>query len=72
MANARIECTAASRAALTDGENVVTRMKLWPLLTVLLLGAAAPSLGGCNTTEGFGEDVERAGEEIQEEADEAR
>jgi predicted small secreted protein len=54
------------------GENVVTNIKLWPLLTVLLLGAIAPSLGGCNTTEGFGEDVERAGEEIQEEADEAR
>lgn len=54
------------------GENVVISIKLWPLLTVLLLAAVAPSLGGCNTTEGFGEDVERAGEEIQEEADEAK
>jgi predicted small secreted protein len=51
----------------------MTRMKLWSLLlTVLLFGAVGPTLGGCNTTEGFGEDVERAGEEIQEEADEAR
>jgi predicted small secreted protein len=69
----RVQFGAARGAALAKGENVMIRMKLWSLLlTVLLLGAVAPSLGGCNTTEGFGEDVERAGEEIQEEAEEAK
>ena len=35
------------------------------LLTVLSLSLAATTLGACNTVEGFGQDVERAGEKIQ-------
>jgi predicted small secreted protein len=67
------KCAERRRALHVRRENVVIRMKLWSLLlTVLLLGAVGPTLGGCNTTEGFGEDVERAGEEIQEEAEEAK
>jgi predicted small secreted protein len=42
-------------------------------LALLLLIAAALGLStGCQTTEGFGEDVEDAGEHIQEEAREHR
>ncbi len=37
-----------------------------PLLILLFLGAG---LAGCNTMEGFGKDVEAAGEKIEEEAD---
>jgi predicted small secreted protein len=41
-------------------------------LMLMLIAAAfvLPQLGGCNTMRGAGEDIERAGEEIQEEADE--
>lgn len=35
-------------------------------LFVLLIGGA---LAGCNTAEGFGEDLSSAGEEIEEEAE---
>lgn len=37
------------------------------LLTLLFLGG----LSACNTTEGFGEDVEATGEAIEEEAEES-
>jgi predicted small secreted protein len=39
------------------------------LLSALALPAAA--LTGCNTSKGFGKDVESVGDEIQDEADEA-
>lgn len=40
-------------------------------LTALMLASAfCFSLTACNTMEGAGEDIEAAGEEIQEEADE--
>ncbi len=37
-----------------------------PLILVLLLAAG---MAGCNTMEGFGRDVESAGEKIEEQAD---
>ncbi|SDL42830.1 Predicted small secreted protein [Modicisalibacter muralis] len=40
--------------------------KIIALTFMLLLGGGL--LTGCNTMEGFGEDVENAGEEIEEEA----
>lgn len=43
------------------------------ILRILLAAAAAvfvlPQLGGCNTMHGAGQDIERAGEKIQEKAD---
>nr|WP_297460832.1 entericidin A/B family lipoprotein [uncultured Halomonas sp.] len=40
--------------------------KIIALTFILLLGGGL--LTGCNTMEGFGQDVENAGEEIEEEA----
>jgi len=42
-----------------------THSALVPLLLFAFFGLA---LAGCNTTQGFGEDLESAGEAIQEEA----
>lgn len=45
-------------------------MKIRKFLTGLcLLGLLAVFVGGCNTIEGAGEDIERGGQEIQEAAD---
>jgi predicted small secreted protein len=44
------------------GENVVT----------MKLGGVGATLSGCNTSEGFGKDVESVGEDIQDEAREAK
>lgn len=39
-------------------------------LAILLLALfSAATLGGCNTIEGAGKDIEKAGEEVQEAAD---
>jgi predicted small secreted protein len=39
-------------------------------LSILLLALfAATLLGGCNTIEGAGKDIEKAGEEVQDAAD---
>lgn len=39
-------------------------------LAILLLALfAAATLGGCNTMEGAGKDIEKAGEEVQDAAD---
>jgi predicted small secreted protein len=38
------------------------------LATLMLLGLLG-TIAGCNTMQGFGEDLERAGEKIQEKAD---
>lgn len=47
--------------------------RVWSgLLVVVFLGAVGMALGGCNTSEGFGQDVENTGEAIQEEAQEAK
>ncbi|SFR42499.1 Predicted small secreted protein [Marinobacter daqiaonensis] len=48
------------RVTLTDGS--IFRS----LMVVLLLAAG---MAGCNTMEGFGRDVESAGEEIEDQAD---
>lgn len=42
---------------------------IW-LLMVTLLGGGAMTMTGCNTAEGFGEDVESAGEGLQDAVDE--
>lgn len=42
------------------------------LTTLLLLGGFTLGLAGCNTMEGMGQDIERGGEEIEEEANEAQ
>jgi predicted small secreted protein len=52
-------------------------MKIVPrtvLLSTALLGALASTalLGGCNTVEGVGRDIERAGDAISDEARETR
>jgi predicted small secreted protein len=46
----------------------------WMQLALLLsaLGLSATALTGCNTSKGFGEDVESVGEDIQDEAEEAK
>lgn len=36
------------------------------IFTILSLSIVALSLGACNTIEGFGKDVEKAGEKIQQ------
>lgn len=41
--------------------------RLLTLLAVLVLGSF--TLAGCNTVDGAGKDIERAGEEIQKAAD---
>ena len=56
-----VEPTAAVRRAF-KGENVVT----------MKLGGVGATLSGCNTSEGFGKDVESVGEDIQDEAREAK
>jgi predicted small secreted protein len=43
---------------------------LWTLLMALAMGTTLMALPACETTEGFGRDVENAGEEISEGADE--
>lgn len=40
------------------------------LLLILLLSGLTLSLAACNTMEGFGQDVQKGGQEIEEEADE--
>jgi predicted small secreted protein len=40
------------------------------IAVVLLLGAFMLNISGCNTVNGVGRDMQKAGEEIQEEADE--
>jgi predicted small secreted protein len=42
-------------------------LKIAMMLSALTLPVAL--LAGCNTSEGFGEDLESVGEDIQEEAD---
>ncbi len=42
---------------------------LWTLLLLSLLGLFTVGMTGCNTTEGAGEDIEEAGEAIEDAAD---
>lgn len=46
-----------------------TGLHLTALALIAVLGAAGASLGGCETTEGAGRDIESAGEGIQDAAD---
>jgi predicted small secreted protein len=48
-----------------------TQLKNW-LYASMLAGTLAGALTGCNTVEGAGKDIEEAGEEIQEEANDNR
>lgn len=43
---------------------------LWSLIGSLLLSALF--IAGCNTVEGVGRDIENLGDEIEDEADDAR
>lgn len=43
---------------------------LFSVLALLLTGAFVLSINGCNTVNGVGKDMKRAGEEISEEATE--
>jgi predicted small secreted protein len=52
--------------------NSLTMKWLQLALLVSALGLSATALTGCNTSEGFGEDVESVGEDIQDEAEEAQ
>ncbi|MGH8495607.1 MAG: entericidin A/B family lipoprotein [Gammaproteobacteria bacterium] len=45
-------------------------MSTYSRLLAILFVLSAPLIGACNTTEGFGEDVEEAGDAIDDEADE--
>jgi predicted small secreted protein len=47
---------------------MIKRLLLAAMATVLLLGASV----GCRTAHGFGEDMERTGEKIQDKSDERR
>lgn len=40
-------------------------------IAAIVAGSLTLLTAGCNTTEGFGEDLQSAGEEIEEEAEEA-
>ena len=40
------------------------------LLALIALTIVVPQLAGCNTMQGAGKDIERAGETIQDEAEE--
>jgi predicted small secreted protein len=51
--------------------NSLTMKWMQLALLVSALGLSATALTGCNTSEGFGEDVESVGEDIQDEAEEA-
>lgn len=42
------------------------------LLSVLLLGGVLLSIGGCNTMEGAGEDIEAAGETMSDTSEDVR
>lgn len=42
---------------------------IWAALAIVLIGLG---VSGCNTTEGFGKDMQSAGEAIEEEAEEAK
>ena len=47
-------------------------MKYVGILLPLLSAAGLTLLSGCNTIEGVGRDIERAGDAIQDEADDTR
>ena len=44
-------------------------LKLWTLLCLVMFTVGSVALVGCNTMKGAGEDVEAAGEAVQDAAD---
>ena len=56
--------------ALRAQPQVETPRPLTAALLAPVLGIALLALSACNTMEGFGQDMENAGEEIEEEAEE--
>jgi predicted small secreted protein len=50
----------------------VTKMKYLSVLLPLVSAAGLTLLSACNTVEGVGRDLERAGDAIQDEADDTR
>jgi predicted small secreted protein len=47
-------------------------LRIRTALMFALVGLAGLAATGCNTVRGVGEDVEKAGEEVQEAADDAK
>lgn len=47
---------------------MISNKMLWAILGLVLMGS---SLSACNTTEGFGQDMQSAGEAIEDEAEDA-
>jgi predicted small secreted protein len=65
---------AAMREELCRGDHRMKTLTMkWVQFAVLLSALALPAaaLSGCNTSKGFGKDVESVGDDIQDEADEA-
>jgi|TARA_R110000782_G_scaffold54637_8_gene115491 predicted small secreted protein len=56
-----------TREAVAQESSLTTR--LGALLAAAVLATVGVSLTGCNTTEGVGQDIEAAGEGIQDAAD---
>ena len=50
----------------------MNRAAVATILIPLLSGAGLMTLSGCNTVEGVGRDLERAGDAIQDEAEDTR
>jgi predicted small secreted protein len=52
------------------------RFQTWKWVQVMLLGSAlallAAGISGCNTSKGFGEDLESVGKDIRDEAEDAK
>lgn len=44
-------------------------MKKFQTIVLVMLGLVAFALAGCNTIEGAGEDIEKAGQSVQDAAD---
>ena len=53
-------------------DEAMKRAAVAALLMPLLFGAGLMTLSACNTVEGVGRDLERAGDAIQDEAEETR
>jgi len=60
--------TAGMKAEAPSAENGIVRRPL----TAVVIAAASFALAGCNTVEGFGSDVQTAGEGIEEAAEDAK
>lgn len=50
----------------------MNHLRIRTALMFALFGVSALALSGCNTVQGVGEDLEKAGEEVQEAAEETK